>query len=165
MPEVIVEGCEVHLQDTIRRSKRTAIFIGGSGVAVKWSEELSVGVDTIDAQHKELFDVSNALLEEVAKGHGLGEVTKMIAFLEGYVESHFSMEETYMKRYSYPEYPQHKIEHTSFIGDFYDLRQELDNEGVTAELTVKLADRVSDWLANHIGKMDKALGAFLKKRR
>ena len=134
-------------------------------MAVKWTEDLSVGVGTIDAQHKELFATADALLEAVGRGEGHGEVTKVVAFLEEYVENHFRMEEMYMKRYSYSGYPEHKIEHTAFIGDFYDLRQELDNDGVTPELTVRLAETLGDWLVNHIGRMDKALGAFLKDRR
>lgn len=134
-------------------------------MAVKWTEDLSVGVGAIDTQHKELFATADALLEAVGKGGGHAEVTKVVAFLEEYVENHFRMEEMYMKRYSYPGYPEHKIEHTAFIGDFYDLRQELDNEGVTPELTVRLAETLGDWLVNHIGRMDKALGAFLRERR
>jgi len=134
-------------------------------MAVKWTEDLSVGVSVIDDQHKELFATANALLEGVGRGEGLGEVTKAVAFLEEYVENHFRMEEMYMKRFSYAGYPEHKIEHTTFISDFYDMRQELDNDGVTPELTIRLAEKLGDWLVNHIGRMDRALGAFLKERR
>lgn len=134
-------------------------------MTMKWTEDLSVGVGIIDTQHKELFATADALLGAVDRGEGHGEVTKVITFLEEYVENHFQMEEMYMKRYSYPDYPQHKMEHTAFIGDFYDLRQELDNDGVTPDLTVRLANRVGDWLVNHIGRMDKALGAFLRGRK
>ncbi|HSL98843.1 MAG TPA: bacteriohemerythrin [Candidatus Limnocylindria bacterium] len=134
-------------------------------MVMKWTEDLSVGVGVIDAQHKELFATADALLEAVGRGEGHGEVTKAVAFLEEYVENHFRMEEMYMKRYSYTGYPEHKIEHTTFIGDFYDMRQELDNNGVTPELTVRLAETLGDWLVNHIGRMDRALGAFLRERR
>lgn len=134
-------------------------------MTMKWTEDLSVGVGIIDTQHKELFATADALLGAVDSGEGHGEVTKVITFLEEYVENHFQMEEMYMKRYSYADYPQHKMEHTAFIGDFYDLRQELDNDGVTPDLTVRLANRVGDWLVNHIGRMDKALGAFLRGRK
>jgi len=45
------------------------------------------------------------------------------------------------------------------------MRQELDNNGVTPELTIRLAEKLGDWLVNHIGRMDRALGAFLRERR
>ena len=131
----------------------------------KWTEDLSVGVDAIDAQHKELFATADALLAAVERGEGQGDVTKVIVFLEEYVGNHFQMEEMYMKRYNYVDYPRHKIEHTAFIQDFYDLRQELDNDGVTPELTIRLAERIGEWLANHIGQQDKALGTFLRGRK
>ena len=124
-----------------------------------------MGVDAIDAQHKELRAAADALLAAVERGEGHRDVTKVIVFLEEYVGNHFRMEETYMKRYNYLDYPRHKIEHTAFIQDFYDLRQELDNDGVTPDLTVRLADWIGEWLANHIGQMDKALGTFLRGRR
>ncbi|NNF84255.1 MAG: hemerythrin family protein [Deltaproteobacteria bacterium] len=131
----------------------------------RWTEDLSVGVDVIDNQHKELFSTADSLLTAVERDEGRGEVTKVVAFLEGYVETHFQMEEMYMKRHNYPDYPAHKIDHTTFISDFYDLRQELDNNGVTPELTVRLANWIGEWLVNHIGRMDKALGAFLRERK
>jgi hemerythrin len=136
-----------------------------SGMTVKWTEELSVGIDVIDTQHKELFSTAESLLAAAERGVGQGEVTKVVAFLEEYVETHFQTEEMYMKRYSYPDYAPHKIEHTGFVNEFYDLRQELDNDGVSPDLTVRLADWVGDWLVNHIGRMDKALGTFLKERK
>ena len=134
-------------------------------MTARWTEDLSVGVDVIDNQHKELFSTAGSLLAAIERDGGRGEVTRMVAFLEEYVETHFQMEEMYMKRHNYPDYPTHKIEHTSFINDFYDLRQELDNNGVTPELTVRLANRIGEWLVNHIGRMDKELGAFLRGRR
>jgi len=50
-------------------------------MAVKWTEDLSVGVGVIDTQHKELFAMADALLEGVGRGEGHGEVTKTVAFL------------------------------------------------------------------------------------
>ena len=134
-------------------------------MTLKWTEELSVGIDVIDAQHRELFSTAESLLAAAEKGGGQGEVTKMVAFLEEYVETHFHTEEMYMKRYSYPDYAPHKLEHTGFVNRFYDLRQELDNDGVSSDLTIRLANWVGDWLVNHIGRRDKDLGRFLKGRK
>lgn len=130
----------------------------------QWTQDLSVGVEVIDAQHKEMFVAAGLLIAAVERGEGRGEVTRVIAFLEEYVDNHFRMEEMYMRRYGYPDYPRHKAEHTAFIADFYDLRQELDDDGVTPDLVVRLADRLGEWLTGHIGGMDRALGDFLRDR-
>jgi len=127
----------------------------------EWTERWSVGVDTIDAQHRELFAAINSLLREDGKA-APPDLAKVLDFLEDYVSNHFGLEELYMRRLSYPGFPSHKGEHVAFINDFYDLRDEYDNNGATPDLADKMGRYMGDWLVNHIGKVDKALGAFLR---
>src|SRR4030067_286531 len=104
---------------------------GSARLALPGLPARAEGGTKIPPQRKEVPAPPPPPRPAVNKGGGHGEVTKVIAFLELYVENHFRMEETYMKRFHYPEYPRHKIEHTTYSGDFYYLRQELDNDGVT----------------------------------
>jgi len=129
----------------------------------EWSKELEVGVDTIDAQHRQLFAAINSLLpgETAASPE---EVPEVLGFLEDYVINHFGMEEVYMRRLTYPGYPFHKNEHVQFINGFYDLRDEFDSNGGSPEVADKLGRFLGDWLVNHIGKVDKALGRFLQEK-
>lgn len=131
-------------------------------MAIRWTKELSVGVGAIDSQHRELFDTAAGLVEGVERGEGIGEAAKTVAFLEEYVRNHFALEELYMKRNFYPDYPSHKAEHTGFIGHFYDLRDAMDREGAHPGLAARLAEWLGEWLVEHIGRQDKALGTFLK---
>jgi hemerythrin-like metal-binding protein len=131
----------------------------------EWSSQLEVGVDTIDAQHRELFRAINSLLQgEGDKAAAPEEIPGVIAFLEDYVVNHFGMEEVYMRRLTYPGYPVHKNEHVAFISRFYDIRDEFDADGGNPEIADRLAHFLGDWLINHIGKVDKALGQFLRDR-
>lgn len=127
-----------------------------------WTPDLAVGVEVIDAQHKELFSAVNALVEAIKDGRERDEVAKLMDFLEEYVANHFGIEEIYMRRYTYFGYPAHKAEHTAFINDFYDMREKMAREGVTPGLTENLRRRVVDWLVHHIGHVDKGLGAYIK---
>jgi hemerythrin-like metal-binding protein len=129
----------------------------------EWTEQWSVGVDTIDAQHRELFAAINTLLREEGNTTSR-DLAKVLDFLEQYVSNHFGMEESFMRRLSYPEFPSHKGEHVAFINEFYDLRDEYDNNGASPELADKMGRYMGDWLANHIGNVDKALGAFLRDK-
>jgi hemerythrin-like metal-binding protein len=129
----------------------------------EWSKDLEVGVDTIDAQHRELFAAINALLREEGSA-APEEIPGVIAYLEDYVVNHFGMEEVYMRRLTYPGYPSHKNEHVQFINGFYDLRDEFDTNGSNLEIADKLGRFLGDWLVNHIGKVDKALGVFLREK-
>ncbi|HEY5460279.1 MAG TPA: bacteriohemerythrin [Deferrimonas sp.] len=129
----------------------------------EWTEGWSVGVGTIDAQHRELFAAINSLLREEEKPTA-GDLVKVLDYLEDYVNNHFGLEEIYMRRLSYPGFPPHKGAHVAFINDFYDLRDEYDEKGATPELADKMGRYMGDWLVNHIGKIDKALGAFLRDK-
>ena len=129
----------------------------------EWTERWSVGVETIDAQHRELFAAINSLLREEGKP-AARDVVKVLDYLEDYVNNHFGLEEIYMRRHSYPGFPAHKGEHVSFIRDFYDLRDELDANGLTAAFADRMGRFCGGWLVNHVGKVDKALGAFLREK-
>ena len=129
----------------------------------EWTERWSVGVDTIDAQHQELFAAINSLLREEGKPTSR-DLAKVLDYLEKYVSTHFGLEETYMRRLSYPAFPSHKGEHVAFISEFYDMRDEYDNNGASPELADKMGRYMGDWLVNHIAKVDKALGAFLRDK-
>ncbi len=126
-----------------------------------WTEELSVGVETIDSQHREIFRAFNALLSD-SGGPSPEELPWMIGFLEDYVVNHFGMEELYMRRLSYPGFPAHKNEHVEFIGRFYDLRDEFDAQGANPATADRLGRFIGDWLVDHIGRIDKALGEFMR---
>ncbi len=132
---------------------------------LRWTNDLSVGVQEIDNQHKELFERINNLRAAMSQGKGRAEIGKTVKFLEEYVVEHFSMEEKYMGKYSYGAYLVHKAEHEAFIKDFADFKKKLEGlelrGGITSFLTIDVQRRLVDWLLNHIAKIDKALGAFL----
>jgi len=47
-------------------------------MAFQWRQDLSVGFQEIDDQHKELFRKINDLLESIGQGRGIQEVKNMI---------------------------------------------------------------------------------------
>jgi len=133
-------------------------------MAMEWTEDLSTGSAAIDDQHKELFNRINALLEACRQGKGKAEVRKVIEFLDEYVVTHFSAEEQYMETHQYAEITKHKELHGEFIDNFEDLKRELEDEGPGVHLVVRTNQLVVQWLLDHIRKVDKALGTFLKTK-
>lgn len=148
----------------VMRGKAKLLEVGGIDVAFAWRPDLSVGFDEIDSQHKELFARVNKLLEAASQGKGKEEVGKTIEYLGQYVVSHFGMEERHMTRGQYPELPSHKAQHVQFTSDFSALKKKFEAEGPSSQLTILIQRQVCDWLINHIGKTDKALGAFLRAK-
>ncbi len=133
-------------------------------MALEWTQDLATGSNEIDTQHKELFKRINALLEACKKGKGKSEVGKIVQFLDDYVMTHFAEEEKYMQKYDYPKYMAHKAQHLEFIENFSELKRQIEKEGAGLQLVVKTNHMVVQWLVNHISKVDRALGTFLKDR-
>jgi hemerythrin len=131
---------------------------------VEWTDDLATGAGEIDEQHKELFRRINGLLEACTEGKGKDEVKRVMQFLDDYVATHFSAEEKYMATYGYSGYSGHKAQHLEFMEKFSNLKARLEKEGPGVHLVVNANIMLVEWLQNHIRKLDKALGAFLKTK-
>ena len=130
-------------------------------MTIQWTDEWSVGNEEIDEQHKELFERINALLDAVGRARSNDEVATTMAFLETYVNRHFRDEERLMTISGYPDREAHCAKHVAFVGVFERLKSEFDRTGVSAGLSQEINMRVSGWLLNHIGKVDRAFGRYL----
>ena len=134
---------------------------------MKWTEDLSTGIEKIDEQHRELFEKINDLVVAVRQGVCKYKISDVIRFLEDYVFFHFGEEEKYMQQFGYPGYQAHKAQHQKFIENFNELKKELPKlEGGkkpgSYDLSVWTNQVVVDWILDHIAKTDKQLGEFLK---
>ncbi|MBF0317607.1 MAG: hemerythrin family protein [Nitrospirae bacterium] len=133
---------------------------------IKFTDDLLVGVDSIDTQHKELIGIINNLLNAINRGDGKDEVEKVVAFLKRYVETHFSMEETLMKRIKYPtdKYLEHERQHTDFWEKYNELINQYKKDPRSPLLVTTIKNVLVGWFTNHVNKTDKAIGAFVRKK-
>jgi hemerythrin len=128
---------------------------------IEWSPKLAVGVEAIDAQHRELFQRVNGLVAALEARHGEAEVARLVQFLGDYVVRHFADEERLMVRVGYPDAPAHKTLHEAFVADFVRFKADLAKNGASPALATQLNHKVGGWLIDHIGRTDRALGVFL----
>lgn len=133
-------------------------------MAIEWTNDLATGVPEIDNQHKELFQKINNLLDACNHGKGKAKVIKVISFLEDYVITHFSEEEKYMAKYDYPDGLSHKKQHSEFMENFFRIKQQFEAEGPGVHIVLMTNHLIVEWLKNHIRKVDRALGSFLKTK-
>lgn len=132
-------------------------------MVIEWTDDLSVGIELIDKQHKDLFKAVNDLSEAMWEGKGREQMQKLVEFLGEYVIFHFGAEESLMVQKNYPHYSSHKLLHDRFVEDFAQFKAKFDAGESDANLTAKVLDGTCGWLRNHIKKMDKELGAFLSQ--
>ena len=131
---------------------------------LQWTQDLSVGVDEIDKQHKELFNRINNLFDAIRHGKGREDVGTLINFLEDYTVMHFALEERYMANYDYPDSMFHKSKHSKFIQEFSVIKNTFESNGATVDLVIRINIFLTEWWMNHIRTSDKLLGVYLKKR-
>lgn len=133
-------------------------------VRIEWSGKYTTGLGWQDRQHKELFNRLNALTEAIERGEADVEVQRSIEFLDEYVVIHFDYEEQAMNRQGYPDMIPHIEAHIKFIEEIASLKGDLQKPGGGGDMK-EAAERVMgqlvDWLENHIGGIDKELGAYL----
>ena len=94
-------------------------------MALQWTQALSVGVDEIDDQHRELFRRAARLLDGIKRGEP-EEIGALVDFLHEYAVTHFGAEEAFMREEAFPGYVRHKAEHDRFISDLLALAEKTD---------------------------------------
>ena len=115
-------------------------------MGVQWRESLSIGVEEIDRQHKELLHRFNLLLSACEEGKGVQELKSLLEFLNQYVQAHFSDEEAIQRLNNYPGYEEHQKEHDSFVARIKLLQTEIDREGVAVHHVIETNNLLFKWL-------------------
>ena len=129
-----------------------------------WTESLSVGVGTIDEQHKTWFDKAEKLFEAGKNRQAAGYIGELLDFLEDYTKKHFADEEKYMQSIGYPGLPEQKAAHTAFMDQLSHLKADFKSSGSNLLVIINANSMVLGWLTKHISTMDKKIGEFAKTK-
>lgn len=132
-------------------------------MAYKWSGDLLTGNKQIDTEHKELLNAINNLLDACSVGKGRTEVESTVKFLTSYTKTHFSHEEALQRKYNYPDYNNHKKEHTQFIETIEDIQRKLLSNGPSVILVGEVNSKVASWVIRHIKKEDVKVAKHIRE--
>lgn len=110
---------------------------------------MSVGVESIDSDHKQLLSLINEISDAIERNKAPAVIEDVFVRLETYVVEHFTREEALMRQCRYPDLKAHIKQHRQFTAKVPELKRELlnaDSTEVAAEINLFLFD----WLMNHI---------------
>lgn len=127
----------------------------------EWDPALETGDETIDSQHKSLFELANALQLSIA--HNLADddaIADAVYGLAGYVVEHFHDEEALMRQSGYPGLGPHRAQHEALTAEVLDFSARYMNG--TEFAPERLAALVATWLTGHMMKYDMDAVAFIK---
>jgi hemerythrin len=129
---------------------------------ITWSDSLSVKIESIDNQHKELFNLINKFYEGLKNEEKHANLIKLVYGLRDYTVYHFNKEEQLMKKHDYPEFEKHKKEHAFFINAVKDYIDRINSGKLL--ISIEITNFIKDWISNHIANVDKAYSDFFIKK-
>ena len=126
---------------------------------LKWKDEYSIGIDLIDGQHKQIFEIGNSAYELLKNDFSLDkypEIIQVVEDLRQYTKYHFKWEENYMLQIKYKNYDNQKIEHDEFIKKInsYDLNKIYQNQDKYIE---DILFFILNWTLDHILQKDRLI--------
>ena len=121
---------------------------------LKWDDVLSTGDETLDNQHKYLVETLNNLGDAINEGYGMEMIARILGRLRFYAGWHFEREEECFDRYQCPAASMNKNAHAAFIEKFDRYHVRFRESGGSNELALKIHEELSDWIVNHIMRVD-----------
>ena len=88
--------------------------VGQALPAIVWEKSYEVGHPILDAQHRHIVDLINAL-HNAAEGEGLATVDAILPHFIRFLDNHFATEEAILRQVAYPGVEQHAGEHRALM--------------------------------------------------
>lgn len=125
-----------------------------------WKESYCVGVEQIDHEHQQMIEMINEVYTLIKDGDDDSAAREVIRKMRNYVETHFSTEESLMRKHEYDGSTGHIAEHNYFTTKVETLEKEYEADGGINPVEVHRF--LSGWMIGHILSCDKDFGRFLQ---
>jgi len=126
----------------------------------KWSSRYSVWVDSIDEDHKGLFELINTLYSSLTQGQAQDILSEVLDKLFVYAQKHFRREESLLREASYPYLANHIALHEYFEQSIVRYNKQLKYD--PSSLSIEILSFLRDWLIQHIQGVDMDYVPYLK---
>lgn len=125
----------------------------------EWLDSYSVGIPSIDADHKLLVSLVNDVVTAIEAHHGRDVMNDALIRLIEYTAHHFEREEEAMDACRFPGLEAHRALHDRLIRTVLRLLLRYRHNELEP---LELAEFLMDWLITHILEEDRKLGAHLR---
>ena len=126
---------------------------------IQWQEGLSVGITSIDDQHKKLINMINSLNDSIKQGNGKSVTGQVLEDLVVYTTEHFAYEEELFAKYGYAGTEEHVKKHHALLNTVGELKSKYDVGDV--EISDETMAFLKSWLTKHIMGTDQTYSEFL----
>jgi hemerythrin-like metal-binding protein len=122
---------------------------------LQWKPEYSVGVQSMDDEHREMIDLINATYEKLKSDADADQVEEYLGEILSTISMHFALEERIMQNAGYGEFQEHKDDHEVLLDRLRDLMDDYFSDPVSGAR--RLEQSLSDWFAEHFSTFDARL--------
>ena len=132
-------------------------------MALQWRDQLSVGNNVIDNDHRYLIDIINRV-EQCLLRKNRAELTLELANLAKYSQVHFEREEKIAAAVGHTQLPNLNDSHLSLLDRLKQMQAEFDATGQTwsPEAAEHFTNFLRSWLIDHVIKEDLLMKPVLK---
>ena len=127
---------------------------------LEWSEDLNLGIEEIDADHRQLVAVLDELFVACLEEQGRDVLGEILARLVDHTRGHFAREEAVMERHAYPGLGAHRREHALLIVQVLEI-QRIFEKSADQALNNEMLTFLKDWLIDHIQESDGKIKKFV----
>jgi len=128
-----------------------------------WTSDMSLGIQSIDDQHKKLFELINKLQDAMSKGESRAVLGEIFEGLINYTVDHFGFEKNIFETHGYSEITEHLGEHDRFVKKMQDLQGQFQTNS-NFMIGVDVMKFLTDWLVNHIQGEDRKYVTFFQEK-
>ena len=126
-----------------------------------WKNIYSVNNETIDKEHKELFDIAQEAFGYVEEKDKTRKIKEIVTDLYDYMKTHFLHEEKFMQEINYPKLEEHKKLHRGIILKINEFVKQLPTMNIS-DFEKELAKIIDISLVHHIIQEDRKIIAWEK---
>lgn len=123
-----------------------------ASIRLEWKSEWESGNKEIDAQHKELVELGNSLINMSLCNVDVEKTMHQLDRVLNHIVDHFAAEEEIIKQAGYPNYEEHARIHKSLVKKALQLRKDYQNGKLNASSFFSFI--VEDIIVGHMLKSD-----------
>lgn len=121
-----------------------------------WTQEYSVGIESIDEQHKHFFGIANKIMDK--------EIFGALEELGDYAFYHLETEENYFDKFNYGGASEHIAVHNEYREKVQDMMDRARQGEDIKKIAKEAASYSGEWLFKHILVMDKKYTKFFQEK-
>jgi hemerythrin len=125
-----------------------------------WLEVYTVGNETIDAQHKQIFGLIKVLETAGTSGDGARTADLVFRYLSRVLANHFVDEERFMAETAYPNLEQHRQQHEACSRRLSELLATVESTSIPTDSYVGF---IRQWFHEHLVGSDQDFALWLQK--